>query len=473
MGILVPLTSGTSEVSDSALDAYLSELDHRINTPNEVNDSVLDVDLAELDYQINAGAARVNDLSDSADARVTVPTSVASKPRRTTVAKAEPKPETHPPTKALERIVRPVAQPDTYSASPEDHAGSYLFLPQQLFDYIEGVGIPDYVVSGLIPAQSITVACGRSGDGKSPWFYQLAACVAAGIPFLGRPTTQGGVMIFDGENPLQAGGSLIEQLLTGLGLSDYQNLPFWYWNINNLSPDYGSKGHTFVDMIRQVNPSLVILDPLYGFYTDIEAGSKDATKAFQAMRKLMAVVGCAIIGICHLRKEPGKQEDKTPPLEKTDLARWLQQLRGSGALINGSDVRLGFDKPISKTGAALITRGIARLAGEIPTIYSDRKYDTDGNPLCYELGAGPEPFTTDAERLTYEALPDPPETFRYMDIAACYGGVSESNVNAFIGRMIQAGLLIKLPKTVQCKRPGYTKGTRTKPKQEVFQQEEA
>jgi hypothetical protein len=273
---------------------------------------------------------------------------VEQEPERT----APPQPDAAPATIAEEPV-------------PEDYANHGLLTPGQVSDWVAGMGEAEYIIDGLIPTQTIALAMGKSNEGKSPCIYQLGHCVAAGIPFLGRATKQGAVVIYDGENPYQVGARMMQQLLLGLGLQDRAHtLPLYYHNLNNpIDDNYGSKGHTIEDYVRKVKPSLVVLDPVYAYYPDIEENAQKATKAYQKMRKLMADTGCAIIGVAHPRKEPGKTQDKVPPLEKADLSSWFQQLRGSSAMINGSDIRLGFDRPSSKSGAELIIRGFARATG--------------------------------------------------------------------------------------------------------------
>src|SRR3954470_7873903 len=74
-----------------------------------------------------------------------------------------------------------------------------------------------YIVDGLLPEQSVTIAVGDSGIGKSPFFFQLGMCVAAGLPFLGRGTSAGRVLYLDFENGLQDANVLTMQLAGYLG----------------------------------------------------------------------------------------------------------------------------------------------------------------------------------------------------------------------------------------------------------------
>src|SRR6202040_2652009 len=59
-----------------------------------------------------------------------------------------------------------------------------------------------FLVKDMLPVQSIAIVGGESTIGKSPLLYQLALCVASGIPFLGLPTEKGRVLYLDLENDL-------------------------------------------------------------------------------------------------------------------------------------------------------------------------------------------------------------------------------------------------------------------------------
>jgi RecA-family ATPase len=71
-----------------------------------------------------------------------------------------------------------------------------LQTPTALRERIKELGADKYIIKGMLPSRSIGLLLGDSGLGKSPLMYQAAICVAAGLPFLGRPTTKGNVIIF-------------------------------------------------------------------------------------------------------------------------------------------------------------------------------------------------------------------------------------------------------------------------------------
>ena len=70
-----------------------------------------------------------------------------------------------------------------------------LRTPEGLRIRARELGASEYLVKELLPARSIAFLLGDSGLGKSPLVYQLAICVAAGVPFLGCATRQGSVVM--------------------------------------------------------------------------------------------------------------------------------------------------------------------------------------------------------------------------------------------------------------------------------------
>jgi hypothetical protein len=68
-------------------------------------------------------------------------------------------------------------------------------------EFIKGFMPPDYLVEGLVQRRFIYALTARTGDGKTSVVLLLAACVALGLEFAGRPAEKGRVLMFAGENP--------------------------------------------------------------------------------------------------------------------------------------------------------------------------------------------------------------------------------------------------------------------------------
>src|SRR5690349_13354644 len=79
----------------------------------------------------------------------------------------------------------------TTSSSPTPEGPSFaphdLLNAKELKDWSDQHADKDFLVPDYLPRQPITITCGRSGEGKSPWNLQLAICLDLQLPFLGFP----------------------------------------------------------------------------------------------------------------------------------------------------------------------------------------------------------------------------------------------------------------------------------------------
>jgi AAA domain-containing protein len=303
------------------------------------------------------------------------------------------------------------------------------------------------LVEGLLPHLSLTIALGDSGIGKSPLCYLLAVSVAAGIRFLGREVTQGRVLYLDYENGLQQVRDMARRIGGHLGI-DAGSLEdqFLLWNFNDLPTDWTSKD--IFDVIREVNPALVVIDSLASCSPEAESRNYLSVRFLQACRGAMRDTGCSIVIVHHLRKASANPKERPEPLETTTALReWFLQARGGSALINATDVRLGLAVRMQKvrmhTGQdkiaddpGLILRGFARITGEIPRILLERVYDDDHIPLGYREMRGAE-LLPEEQRKKYDELPD---RFRHKVAKQVYGKGDQATTG-WLQKCIGYGLL--------------------------------
>jgi hypothetical protein len=64
---------------------------------------------------------------------------------------------------------------------------------------ISAMTYPQWVIDGVVPAESVSMLYGRSGKGKSFWALDMAACVATGKKWNGRTVRRGPVVYVAGE----------------------------------------------------------------------------------------------------------------------------------------------------------------------------------------------------------------------------------------------------------------------------------
>jgi hypothetical protein len=315
--------------------------------------------------------------------------------------------------------------------------------PRELKDRCEKEGPEQYVVKDLILALSLILLVGASGLGKSPFAYQLALCVAAGVPFLGAPVKQTRVLYLDFENGYRSVNDLSTNLTEHLGLSAPPD-DLILWNAND-SPTIGSMRKYFSDLLRDVRPGLVIVDPVSALFPEIEETNTDATQIYLVLRQAIHDFGCSIVCIHHLKKDSDKN---LPASLEADLRGFFQRVRGASVLVNGSDIRLGFDRPGTSSppvsDLALVMGGYTRVRGEIPTWYLARVLDANGEPLGYRKITGFDLLGNPGQEIAFEALP---KRFAFKDAKReyCAGDQATSD---FLKKCIAIGILTKVSRGV-------------------------
>lgn len=352
-------------------------------------------------------------------------------------------------------------EPDNLTIDPQLtklKAKQYVYSHDELKQRIKEIGSEKYLIEGLLPDRSLSLLVGDSGVGKSPLVYQMAVCIAAGIPFLGRAVKQGRVLCMDFENGIGQVDEMLDNLYQHLGLSEPpKNLIFW--NINDADPKYGQKGYTALDTIRREKPDFVIVDALTGMFPEVEKDNSIATKHLQQFRELIRDYGTSILALHHTKKPSDDTRFAPPSLESSPNIRiWFNQARGARAIINGSDIRIGVDIPEfanhqitdgkTKEEIALVMKGFARIKGDIPLTYLSRHCDENGEPLGYGLVKGSN-LLFDKEQ--EEALAKLPDKFKFKDAKQALGKADEAT-DKFLKKCIGLGLIRKIGK-----KEGYEK----------------
>lgn len=305
-----------------------------------------------------------------------------------------------------------------------------LHTPGTLRNRARQLGASEYLIEGMLPVRSIGLLVGDSGLGKSPLVYQAGICVAAGIPFLGRETRQGRVVIADFENGLGEMVELVERISRYLDPSAPRtDLPY-LWTLNDCEPRYGQAGHTLLDILHDVKPVLAIIDSLGSYRPKAEELNSDSTVMLQQFRGLARDCGTTMLLVHHRRKLPRKAEESAGPLESANLRYWFQDSRGASALINSSDARLGVDLPdvsaCAKDDVSLVLRGFGRIRGEIGPVYMARDSDEAGDPAGYRLLSGQELLFNPQQQTALQSLE---RNFTFKDAKKAYGRSDQPTSN--------------------------------------------
>lgn len=145
----------------------------------------------------------------------------------------------------------------------------------------------DWCVHEMIAQGSVTLISAESGTGKTWLAYYVAACVARGLPVIGRPVKQSTVLYLDGENPLY----VVKQRLLDLGLTATPGLTIWGgWN---QWPPPNPENPLVLEFARQ-QKGLIIYDSLIEFHPGSEQSSTE-TRAFMRQFRALANLGATVI----------------------------------------------------------------------------------------------------------------------------------------------------------------------------------
>lgn len=341
------------------------------------------------------------------------------------------------------------------STSPVPNAASMVFPPSREKWHIYN---PDELkqrcrqlpsgslIEGLVPRQTIGIIVGDSGVGKSPLLYQAAVCVAAGIPFLGNVVSQGRVLYLDFENGLQQVHDLIFGLARYVGLQDVPR-QLLTWNYHDSTPDW--KASSLKKMVDEIEPAWIIIDSLSEFVPAAEEKPSVATNVYKTLRRIIREYPVSFTVVHHLRKQSYRRNETPPPLQEHPYD-WFLQARGSRALINGCDVRIGIDG-FNKTGemttvngrpveVAAVLAGFSRVRGKFPPLYLARAVDDDGAPLGYERLSGVNLLFNSEQEQAFHRLST---TFRFKEAHLIYGKGAQATTD-FLKKCLSIKILRKI-----------------------------
>ena len=193
------------------------------------------------------------------------------------------------------------------------------FKPLQASELLAEVPEPtEWILEDYLATGSLGLIAGKPKEGKTTLVYELAVKVTQGLPFLGRTTQQGGVLILAVEEHRRD----VKMRLQNLGAEGLDGL---YIHIGALSPTPTFFTELLV-FIRDHKIRLVIIDTLAAFWNvDNENDASEMTKAVKPLLRLARDSGACVLLVHHARKSEGSHGD---------------EIRGSGALFGLVDVAL-------------------------------------------------------------------------------------------------------------------------------------
>lgn len=255
----------------------------------------------------------------------------------------------------------------------------YSLSPLELRRLIEKESRTAFLVEGFLPRASVALLAGDSGCGKTPFALQLGICVAAGIPFLGFPTTQGSVLYADYENSAADFDQISRNISETLGLED-------------TPPDFrrldAPTSKEIDEAVAARKPSLLIIDTLRFLDPKAESENTGAATRLYWMKQFRRF-GTGTLFIHHMRKQ--NEEFPRPNLfdPSVRVLEWCQHVSGAQALVNQSDIRMGFDFAANQED--LVVRAYRRGSGEVGPWHLQRILDDNsGDALAYSRISGKE-----------------------------------------------------------------------------------
>lgn len=291
------------------------------------------------------------------------------------------------------------------------------------------------LVQGILGESSVNLLIGDSGLGKTALGVQLGMCVAGGIPFLGRPTTQGTVLYIDAESAQDGFRSILKAQTQFLGVA--KQTPFFtysqLWDIRENASRFWLE--LIKEHIEKRKPKLVIIDPLRAVFPLAETKTDEAQGMVKSLRALTKQFGCSFLITHHVRKV--NREYEIPDL-LDDPHGWLQEAAGSRALMTGVDTRIGVDKS-DRENVALVLGGYQRLTGKLPTMFLGRQLDENLIAEGYVLAAS-EHSLSPKQLDIYASLPT---QFRVSSLTEKFK--STKMLYKFLESAVGAGLLIQDP----------------------------
>ena len=258
------------------------------------------------------------------------------------------------------------------------------------------------VVQGLITQKTVNIGLGDSGLGKTPFFLQMALCIAFGLPFLNQEVLRGKVLIADYENYGDTDKTL--DALAGFLKIPTSEIDDGTWVRVARNLDQKSLELAIADF----QPTLVIVDSLRGYNAKAETAPDAASDMISKMQKVAQTCGCAWVFIHHPRKIDLKMDIKSRPdlfNKEVDILTWCQEAAGALALIQQTHSRIGFAKPKDSKISELGLRGHIKGRGEVGIWLIDREHDDEtGEPIGYKRVSGVDLLSV-TEKALFNQLP--------------------------------------------------------------------
>ena len=209
-------------------------------------------------------------------------------------------------------------------------------------------GMEEWLIDSLISKQGMMALSGNPGDYKTWVSIHFALCVSRNLPVFGKfKTVQGGVLIIDEEDHLR----LLKKRLELLGAKDTDNIH--YFSQSGIKVDVEAVRDMILEIVREKNIKLVILDSLVRVHQQEENDSGGMSKVFSSLQKIIKA-GASILFTHHHRKQQKGQ---------STVSRG-QSMRGSSDILAAVDSHTTIEKK-NDTENRLVLRQTKLRQGEL------------------------------------------------------------------------------------------------------------
>lgn len=261
------------------------------------------------------------------------PPDTTSQPRRT----ATP-PDTGPHT--LTDVARQVVK--EHNLDPDNPVLTTISnLALDLADFLAlDLGEETWVVDGLIPEGSTAALIGSEKQGKSTIAAQIALAVAFGLPFMGRNTTQGNVLLHDEEGNARAWQRRLRKPLYGMRLTpEGTKGRIHFLHRKQVMYDDPVRMEELEAFIREKGITLCILNPLRQITNfEDENKSREINNLMRGFNRLAEKTNCSVL-IVHHRRKSGR-DTRVP-----GITEMFESSTGNNAFMGAVDSAIAIHRP--------------------------------------------------------------------------------------------------------------------------------
>jgi RecA-family ATPase len=182
-----------------------------------------------------------------------------------------------------------------------------------------------WIVDKLICEASLTIIAADAGVGKTWVTLDLATCITMGIPWLGRDTIKGNVLIVDEESGDDYLANRFKQVITAHGGSEDETTAF-YFSMQNTAFNNALDLFELEQLIIANDIKFVVVDALMDVLPGVKENlSDEMVPPLNAIKKIINRTKCSFCIIHH--KNKGKENEKT-------------SYRGAGGIKGAADLML-------------------------------------------------------------------------------------------------------------------------------------